>query len=280
MLNLKKNNKLNYSGIYVPMGSQIEIKGSGNLTIDCYASAGIGIGNDYEHGYGDITVNTTGTLEIICNSEDTLCIGGGYNDDDSEINLLSGQIKVFMHSHNGIAIGSYNGDAIINIAEECKLDVNASGIKVTGIGSWKGIASVTSAADIKLFCSGAQAVGIGSLSDGEGSVIIKGGKLDMKMRSAKHSAIGAINGSVNVKIRNAEISIDSEGDDCCGIGDTSGAGNVTIQDTKVNINMHASNPIDIGTKNGDLQIQSSAVNSIVNEKESAIPVTDYVNIKK
>ena len=80
------------------MGSQFELCGKGSLTIDCYASEGIGIGNDYDHGYGDITVDMQGTLEIICNGMETVCIGGGYNDDDSEINLLSGKIKIYMYS--------------------------------------------------------------------------------------------------------------------------------------------------------------------------------------
>ena len=267
VLKLKNNNKLNYSGIYVPMGSQIEVTGGGNLTIDCYASYGIGIGNDFEHSYGDITVNMTGTLEIICNSDDTLCIGGGYNDGESEINLVSGKINISMYSHNGLAVGSFNGDSIIDIAEGCSLDMTVSGIKVAGIGSWKGIASVTSMADINMFCSGAQAVGIGALSDGEGSVIIKKGRLSIKMRSAKNACIGAINGSVNMKIKDAEISIDSEGDETAGIGDIYGSGNVNVIDSKVNITMHAANPLDIGSKDGDLQIQNSTVNSVVNEKK-------------
>lgn len=267
VLNLKKNNKLNYSGIYVPSGSQIELVGPGNLTIDCYASAGIGIGNDYEHGYGDITVNMQGMLEIICNSEDTLCIGGGCNTDDSEINLISGKIKIFMYSHNGLAIGSFNGDSIIDISEDCKLDVNVSGIKVTGIGSWKGNASVTSSADITMLCSGAQSVGIGSMDYGEGSVIIKKGRLSLKMRSATHSCIGSIGGSVNVRIKNAEIEIDSEGNNTAGIGDLSGSGSVAVVDSQVNLTMLAAEPIDLGSKDGDLQIQNSTINSLVNNKK-------------
>ena len=59
----------------------------------------------------------------------------------------------------------------------------------------------------------------------------------MKMRSAKHTCIGAIKGSVNTKIKNAEIIIDSEGDEVTGIGDASGSGNVSIIDSSVNINM-------------------------------------------
>ena len=152
VLTVVKANKLGYSGIYVPMGSQFELNGKGSLTIDCYASEGIGIGNDYDHGYGDITVDFSGTLEIISNSVESMCIGGGYNDDDSEINLRSGKIKIYMYSHNGLAVGSFNGDANIDIGEDCSMDITISGNRVTGIGSCKGISTISTGADIVMTC--------------------------------------------------------------------------------------------------------------------------------
>ena len=267
VLNVVKTNKLGYSGIYVPMGSQFELCGKGTLTIDCYAPEGIGIGNDYDHSYGDITIDMQGTLEVISNSVETLCIGGGYNEDDSDINLRSGKIKLFLYAHNGLAVGSFNGDANVDISEDCSLDINLSGIKVAGIGSCKGVASVTSSADINISCTGAQAVGMGVLEEGEGSVLVKGGKIKMKMRSAKHTCIGSVNGAVNTKIRNAEISIDSEGDDVTGIGDAMGSGNVAIIDSAVTMKLLAGNPKDIGTGSGDLQIQNSTVSSLVNNQK-------------
>ena len=271
-LNVVKNNKLSYSGIYVPMGSQLVLGGKGNLTIDCYASEGIGIGNDYDHGYGDIIVDFSGTLEIISNSVESLCIGGGFNDDDSDIDLRSGNIKIYMYSHNGLAIGSFNGDANIEIGENCSLDIAISGINVTGIGSCKGISTISSSANILMSCTGAHAVGIGVLEDGEGSIYIKQGKISMKMRSAKHSCIGAIKGNINTKIKNASITIDSEGDEVTGIGDALGTGNVTIIDSEVDMTVNAGNPKDIGTATGDVQIQNSNVSSLVNNKR-----TTYAN---
>ncbi len=265
-LNIVKNNRLGYSGIYVPMGSQFELTGTGSLIIDCNAADCIGIGNDYDHGYGDISINTSGSLEITCNSVECLCIGGGYSDGESEINLLSGKIRIYMYAHNGLAIGSFNGDANIEISEKCSLDITISGIKVTGIGSTNGIAAITSSADITMSCTGAQAVGIGVLEDGEGSVYIKKGRINMKMRSAKHSCIGAIGGSVNAVIQNAEVIIDSEGDEVTGIGDSSGSGNVSIIDSAVTMNILAANPVDIGSSGGELKIQNSNVNSLVNNK--------------
>ena len=266
VLDISKTNKLGYSGIYVPMGSQIELTGKGSLTIDCYASEGTGIGNDYDHGYGDITVDMQGTLEIICNSTETVCIGGGYNNDESEIKLMSGKIKLFMYSHNGVAIGSYDGESNIELGDGCSLDMTVSGIKVTGIGSFKGIATVASSADINMLCTGAQAVGIGVLANGEGSVLVRKGRINIKMRSAKHSCIGAIDGDVNAKIMNSEIIIDSEGDFAAGIGDPNGSGNVFIMDSAVTMNMLCGNPNDICSGSGDVQIQNSTINSLVNNR--------------
>ena len=267
VLNVVKTNKLGYSGIYVPMGSQFELTGKGSLTIDCYASEGTGIGNDYDHGYGDITVNMQGTLEMICNSTETVCIGGGYNGDESEIKLLSGKMKLYMYSHNGLAIGSFNGDSNIEISEDCSLDMTVSGIKVTGIGSFRGVTTVATSADITMFCTGAQAVGIGALEEGEGSVLIRKGRINIKMRSAKHSCIGAIDGDVNAKIMNSEIIIDSEGDFATGIGDPQGSGNVFIMDSAVTMNMLCGNPNDICSGSGDVQIQNSTINSLVNNRK-------------
>lgn len=264
-LSIVKNNKIGYSGIYVPMGSQFELTGKGNLAIDCQAPEGIGIGNDYDHSYGDIKIDMSGSLEIVSNGLQTMCIGGGFNEDDSEINLVSGQIRICMHTHNGLAVGSFNGDSVVNISEKCGLDITCSGIRIAGIGSFRGIASVTTSADINISCTGAQAVGIGTLEDGDGSVVIESGKISMKMRSANHSCIGAVQGNVNTHIENALISIDSEGDEVTGIGMVQGSGKVHISGSDVKMKILAGSPRDIGS-DSDAEIINSTVDSLVNNR--------------
>lgn len=266
VLNVSKTNKLAYAGIYVPMGSQFELKGKGTLMLDCYATYGIGIGNDYEHSYGDITIDMDGNLEIICNGTETVAIGGGFNDDDSDIKLVSGNIKVDMHTHNGIGVGSFNGDANIEISDDCKLNMALAGKRIAGIGSFTGISTIGTSADITMSCSSAEAVGIGVIEDGEGSILVRKGKITAKMNAAKQACIGAIGGSVNTKIMNADIHIDSEGDYAVGIGDSEGSGNVFIMDSSINLKMACGNPRDICSADGDVQIQNSTINSLVNNK--------------
>jgi hypothetical protein len=248
------------------MGSQFELKGKGTLILDCYATYGIGIGNDYEHSYGDITIDMDGNLEIICNGTETVAIGGGFNDDDSDIKLVSGSIKVDMHTHNGIGVGSFNGDANIEISDNCKLNMALAGKRITGIGSFTGISTIGTSADITMSCSSAEAVGIGVIEDGEGSILVRKGRITAKMNAAKQACIGAIGGSVNTKIMNADIHIDSEGDYAVGIGDSEGSGNVFIMDSSINLKMACGNPRDICSADGDVQIQNSTINSLVNNK--------------
>ena len=88
----------------------------------------------------------------------------------------------------------------------------------------------------------------------------------MKMRSAKNSAIGAIKGTMNTRGENADISIDSVGDEITGIGDALGTGYVVIIDSAVTMKILAANPKDIGTGSGDLKIVNSTVSSLINNK--------------
>lgn len=267
ILNIKETNKISYSGIYVPQTSQIFVNGNGKLTIDCYSSAGLAIGNDFEHPYGDICIDMDGgTLEVISNCEETVCIGGGCNPNEAEINLKSGNIIIDMHSHNGIAIGSFSGGSIINISEKAKLDIDISGIKIVGVGSLSSDASVISSADINIYARGASAVGIGSFSEASGTAMIKGGNINMKLRSAKNAGIGSWNGAFDVKIKNSDITIDNEGEDVAGIGDIYGSGNITLTDSKINIRILAATPIDIGSSKGETKLVNNTISSLVNEK--------------
>lgn len=265
-LNVLKKNKLSYSGIYVPQGSQIEIKGSGDLLIDSFATVGIGIGNDFEHSYGDIFINMTGSLEIMSNNEDTVCIGGGYNTDDSEIKLISGYIKVDMHSKNGLAVGSFNGNSIIKMIDPCRLDIFMSGIKAVGVGSFFNSADISLESNIDISCSGAHAVGIGVLEKGTGDIAVSDSKINIKMRSARHSCIGTYDGDMNVKLSDSDIKIDSEGDEAVGIGDYTGSGNTILTDTTLSSQIYAAFPLDIGSKNGDVSLHDCNIESIVNGK--------------
>lgn len=267
ILNAEKENKISYLGIYVPQTSQLFLKGSGRLLFDCYTPSGFAIGNDFEHPYGDIFVDMTGKLEIVLNSENTVCIGGGYNLNESEINLKSGDIKIDMNTQKGVAIGSYNGNSIINISDKCKLNINISGTQAAAIGSLKFSTNLTSSADIDICARGASTVGIGSFEDGSGDIKINGGNINLKMRSAKNSGIGSWGGNINIDISYSFIEIDDEGEETAGIGDVCGSGSVSVRNSDLDIKILADKAIDIGSKDGELKLENNKIKSIVNREK-------------
>ena len=72
------SNTCNYMGIRVPEGAYFQLSGSGDLTIESASKFGYGIGGDCDSSYGCISLESTGKLEIICNSDRSIGIGGGF----------------------------------------------------------------------------------------------------------------------------------------------------------------------------------------------------------
>lgn len=265
-LNIIKKNFISESGIYVPQGSQLEIKGGGELIIDTCTPNGVTVGNDFEHPYGDIFINMSGSLSIIANGDNIVCIGGGFNYDDSEIKLISGALDIDLHARNGLAVGSFNGNSIIELSESFKANISIAGIKIGGIGSFCGSTEISSASEINITCSGAQAVGIGSVENGEGSINVSAGEIDVRMRSAKHSCIGTINGNISSHIRNCSVNINSEGDDAVGIGDSLANGSISVSDSNIDIIISAATPVDIASNDDSPAIHNCKIHSVINEK--------------
>jgi hypothetical protein len=171
-----------------------------------------------------------------------------------------------MHSKNGLAVGSFNGNSIIKMIDPCRLDIFMSGIKAVGIGSFLNSADISLESNIDISCSGAHAIGIGVLEKGTGDIAVSDSKINIKMRSARHSCIGTYGGDMNVKISDSDIKIDSEGDEAVGIGDYTGSGNTILTDTTLSSQIYAAFPLDIGSKNGDVSLHDCNIESIVNGK--------------
>ena len=72
---------------------------------------------------------------------------------------------------------------------------------------------------------------------------------------------------MNIKIKNADIAVDSEGDEVTCIGDPKGGGSISIIDSAVNMSILAGTPIDLSAGSNEVQIKNSSVNSIINNKK-------------
>ncbi len=267
-LTVEGQNSLNYTGIRVPQGSFFRLCGGGDLKIDCYAKFGYGIGGDCDSSYGCITLDSTGKVEIICNSDRSVGIGGGTNPDDSDICLENGEICVHIGSPNGVGIGCADGLSLIYANAGCTLDLDINGISAVGMGSLSGEARISCKTNVTYHGAGTRIIGIGVLNQGTGEVLVADAKLRFFMRTNFGTCIGAIGGKVDVVTKNCKIEVNAEGGEITGIGDAKGSGNVTLEGTELKAYINAGKPHEAGSKTGQLSMRGSMIIADINDSHN------------
>lgn len=267
-LQLKGSNSLDYMGIRVPQGAFFKLTGDGDLKIDSYARFGYGIGGDCDSSYGSISMCSTGKVEIICNSDRGVGIGGGSNPDDSEISLDAGSVHIDVGSPNALGIGCMNGNSIIYASAPCDLALDINGISSVGMGSLTGETHIQTSCGICFHGGGSRMVGIGVLNQGTGEVLVENADLKFYMRSSFGTCIGAIGGDVDVTARNCKVEVNAEGGEITGIGDAKGSGDVTLDRTELKALILAGKPHEAGSRSGQLSMHSSTIIADINDKHN------------
>lgn len=261
-------NTLNFTGIHVPLGAFFRLLGDGDLRIDCSTKFGYGIGADCDSSYGCITLESTGLVDIICNSDRGIGIGGGSNPDDSEICLESGDVHINVGSPNSLGIGSVEGNALIYANPGCRIELDVNGISSVGVGSLSGDTHVKCSSELHFNGAGNRVVGIGVLNKGEGDIQISDAELSFFIRTNFGACIGAMGGNIDVTAERCKIEVNAEGGEITGIGDAKGSGNVVLDHTELRAYMLAAKPHEAGSKNGQFSMRSSTIIADINDKHN------------
>ena len=259
-------NELNYMGIRVPEGAFFHLMGDGDLKIDCYTKFGYCIGGDCDSSYGNITLESSGRTELICNSDRGIAVGGGSNPDDSEICLESGQVYVNVGSPNALGLGSAEGNALIYANPGCELEIEINGISSVGMGSLSGDVHIKCYSPVSVTGGGNKIVCIGVLNKGTGEINVADTNLKFFIRTNFGSCIGALGGSVDVSTSNCKIEVNAEGGEITGIGDAKGSGSVTLDHTELRAYINAAKPHEAGSKTGAFSMRHSTIVADINEK--------------
>lgn len=267
-LTLEGENTLHFLGIRVPEGAYLHLTGDGSLKVDSYAKFGYCIGGDCDSSYGCITMATTGKVELICNGDRGVGIGGGCNPDDSEICMSSGEVSITVGSPNAVGIGSMDGNAIVYGNPECTLKIETNGISSVGIGALTGEIDIRCDSDLSFSGGGSKVAGIGVLNKGTGSISVSDAKLDFFMRSNFGSCIGAIGGNVAVIVKGCKIGVNAEGGEITGVGDSRGDGDVLLEQTELKACILAAKPREAGSKGGHFTMRSSTIIADINEQHN------------
>ena len=261
-------NELNYMGIRVPEGAFFHLLGAGDLKVDCYSKFGYCIGGDCDSSYGSITIESTGKVELLCNSDRGIGIGGGSNPDDSESCLESGDIHVSVGSPNAVGIGSTDGGSLVYTSEGSKLYIEVNGISGVGMGSLTGETHVKCCSDVSFNGGGNKVVGIGVLNKGTGDIVVSDATLRFFVRTNFGACIGAIGGDVKVEVNNCKVEVNAEGGEITGIGDAKGSGDVSLDHTELRAYILAAKPHEAGSRTGQFTMRSSAIMADINEQHN------------
>lgn len=249
-LEIKGSSELNGKGIFVPESSSLHMTGSGALKLisnnaDCFA-----IGTGRSGSPGDIVIDIGGKLVIEANGDTVTAIGGGSNEYSKVIRILSGDVEINCSGRSCLGIGIADGGSIIDI-ENCKCVVVANAPDAVAIGAFGGKIDI----EMKNYLlgatlSGINTVGIGTVENGTGRIMLSRGSLNGVMNSRTVNCIGSRKGSVNCHIRNSELTLYCGGGSVSGVGDMYGDGDVIIEETGLNFEFHTGEGIAYGSRTG------------------------------
>lgn len=259
------SNHIENKGIFVPEGTELELSGSGDLSVrsesqDCYA-----IGTDSKQPCGRIIVAMSGALDIVANGGRSVGIGGGRCCGKSGVVIAGGDISVNCSGDRCVGIGSTDGDADVSISNcGCRLKL-AAGMSV-GVGSVKGNANIN-VLDYSMSCvlSGNNLTAVGVLEGGTGNLRIANGRINVSMKGRTLNCVGTRDGAMNCDLENSVFTLYCEGGSVSGVGDKTGSGNVTAKSCQFDVLFLTGDGWGLGSPDGVLTVTDCKDNIKINE---------------
>lgn len=273
-LALHGDNVIENDGILVPEDAATIIKGDGNLTIRDTHNAAVIIGGNVEQSFGHITFDGSGIINVSCNGDDEVGIGGGIGvKDKSEITILNGTIISEARGINAVAVGCHKGDVIIQMSEGVSLSAETQGHFVVAVGSIEGNVMLNSLADMKLVCGGDTAVGVGVIREGSFKAEFSGGLVDITAKAKVGVCVGTVSGELDCGIHNGTLILNGEGDTSTALGTIgSKEGKISIYCGVISASSRSAHCVTIGA--GSSPIRVNGGNIITDPSEPLINAAD------
>ena len=256
-------NEMLCRGINVPESAELNVTGDGALKIRAELTHCFGIGTDSDHAVGKISFDISGEIDIEVSGESAVCIGGGRCSND--IRISGGKFKLAGSGNACVMIGVFSGDCRVKLIDsgmECEISSTNS----VGIGSLEGNADIMlKNFGITAAMRGSNVCAIGIANRGKGRVVIANGRFTATLRGSNIISIGSYNGDVDCELHNCQINLNCEGRTAAGIGDIEGSGKVIIDHCGVKCRMLSSNYLDFGSRFGQLSVDGSEQDVVINE---------------
>ena len=229
---LKGDNRLNMGGIRVPEGSTFTLSGDGDLKISLDADEYFGIGNAVNAYHGSLIFNHEGTLSVVTSGTIGVCLGSGYG---GEISIRSGQYSLEMNGDRALGIGVLYNDCVLDVYNG-DLNIELNTIKGVAIGSNSANDKITiSNSSVKLYMSGREAVGIGTVTGERSEVNVHDASVVMNTHNDRASGCGALEGNTLLKIERASLRIYAKGESVLPFGGFTGETDLAFIDSDTTV---------------------------------------------
>lgn len=257
-------NHLKKGGIRVPESAKLIIGGEGKLNITIDGASSYGIGNDLNSRHGELIFEQGVWIDHHA-CQTGVCIGSGLG---GTIRILHGQFGLnFAGAQTGVGIGSLYADTDLDIFA-CNISMEVSLVEGAAIGSVSGScrAYIHSAA-VKLYLSGKNVVGIGTISGETCETEISEANAVFNLLADHCSAVASLKGDTTFKLSRAGMHITAEGANALAFGGFAGDTNVFLTDADSAVRLvHLAEHADF-VRSQNIAISGGRARFVVNDEE-------------
>ncbi len=239
-------NRINKYGILVPENSKLIIEGSGDLQIRSSGVSSYAIGNYWNAGVGDITWNSTGSLDILVEADEGIGIGGGQFGEDCGINILAGMVRIEPACNKAVALGAMKGRVPVSIID-CKLQLDVKVERGTGLGCNEGEMDVNIVhSHVNILGAGNTIAAIGSVESVGGMMKADSSEISVLANGQQLYLMGGKEGDMAIDINNSAVDFRGEGNNVVVMGTKDLKASIKTRQTICNVKVASGSPLLYG----------------------------------
>ena len=261
--NLKGESHIEKGGILVPVSTKVRFEGPGNINIFPDGQCPYGIGNDLEHGNGDIVFDQDGIVAIETKGNNGVCIGSGKG---GRIALNRGKYNLSLNCGEGVGVGCFYNEQSIHI-NNCEFDLELAVTKGVGIGSLDNKAKVSATnSSVKCSIEGTEVVGYGTLNGEQADIHFYDASIYCDMRGDYISSIAALHGETIYHQDRASVRFTGSGSHALAFGgtDTENETIIYIEDSDTGVDINTACQRDTYAKDENFHIRHGKNRFIIN----------------
>ena len=226
-ISLNGSSRLSGGGIKVPPSARLRMTGEGSVSISLGGADYYGIGNDLRSTHGEMIFEQDGTVSIVSDSHEGVCIGSGLG---GILRIGRGRYVLKALGSMSVCIGAFNGDADIDLLG-CDIEARTAGAHSVVIGSLNGNARTDAKfSSIKCKSGSIRTAAFGTVTGHSSAVHIESVSISVDIGADTATAFGALNGISDIRIERSSLNIEAEGSSVLLFGSPDGNTSMKLTD--------------------------------------------------